>query len=170
MWFDKICTQNLRFFKSSFTEDDNNIEIVSEERTSTYIHLTKSQDKVIRDVERRAGELVGVSSDFVEPLQIVSYTQNQYFTEHHDAGTLHEDSTVTMIQPRRLATLFIYLNTLPHGQGHTEFPLLNLSVRPEQGSGLLFCNILSDGTPDPLLVHKASSVSGDLRKFGINVS
>ena len=27
-------------------------------------------------------------------------------------------------------TLFVYLNTLPEGVGHTDFPQLGLSVRP----------------------------------------
>ena len=27
-------------------------------------------------------------------------------------------------------TLFVYLNTLPEGVGHTEFPQIGLSVRP----------------------------------------
>ena len=37
-----------------------------------------------------------------------------------------------------------YLNSLPEGEGHTEFPLLDLSVRPERNCALLFCNTTLD--------------------------
>jgi hypothetical protein len=40
-------------------------------------------------------------------LQIVSYTQGQYFNLHHDAGTLHDDGSVELVPPRRLATFFL---------------------------------------------------------------
>jgi len=173
IWFDTICTQHKNQFQSSFTEDDDGRkEVISEDRTSTYIHLSKSQDRVVRAIEQRASELVGMPSENVEPLQIVHYTQGQHFDVHHDAGTLLEDFNVIGISPTRIITLFIYLNNLPPGQGHTEFPLLegNVSITPRKGGALLFCNVLADGTIDPRLAHCARPVDGDLIKYGINVS
>jgi hypothetical protein len=169
-WFDRICTQYSNQFKSSFTENESNEEIISEERTSTYIHLSKSQDRVVRNVEQKAAELVGMTSDYVEPLQIVSYTDNQQFSDHHDAGTLLDDGNVVLVLPRRIITLFLYLNTLPNGQGHTEFPHPRISITPKRGSGILFCNLFEDGYPDPRLVHRATPVHHELIKYGINVS
>ena len=65
------------------------------------------------------------------------------------------------------------MNSLPDGEGHTEFPLLNggkgLSVRPTKGDAVVWCNILPDGKVDPLLQHKACPVSKGLYKYGINV-
>lgn len=170
LWLDKIITLNDKQFMSSFTQNDDNEEVLSSERTSTYIYLSKSQDAVIRNIERRASELIGITSDFVEPLQIVSYTKNQQFTEHHDAGTLFDNNHVSLAEPLRYVTLFLYLNTLPEGQGHTEFPVLNLSVTPKRGCGILFCNLTSEGEPDYRLIHKACPVEGNLRKLGVNVS
>ena len=46
-------------------------------------------------------DLISLSSDFVEPLQIVSYTGGQKFDLHHDAGTLTEDGDIEIVQPRR---------------------------------------------------------------------
>ena len=77
--------------------------------------------------------------------------------------------------PRRLVTLFVYLNSLPEGVGHTEFPLLRdaegkpLSVRPRSGTALVFCNVDEDGVPDVRLCHRACPGSGDHRKFGVNI-
>jgi len=169
-YFDRMCTQQGKSFKHSFTENDLQQEVISEERTSTYTYLSKGQDATIRNLEHRAAQVAGLSSDCLEPLQVVSYTAGQKFDTHHDAGTLNEeDGSVELVMPRRLATLLIYLNTLPEGQGHTEFPDLKLSVRPERGCGVLFCNVLGDGQPDPRTVHRACPVDGDLRKYAINV-
>lgn len=80
--------------------------------------------------------------------------------------------------PRRLVTLFVYLNTLPEGIGHTEFPLLRLrdedgggvlSVRPRCGAALVFCNLDEAGLPDVRLVHRACPVPPGHIKFGMNI-
>lgn len=78
--------------------------------------------------------------------------------------------------PRRLITLFLYLNTLPEGVGHTEFPLLksnggreHVSVRPRSGTALLFCNVDAAGDADPRLCHRACPVPAGHVKFGCNV-
>ena len=131
-YFDVMCTHYGPKFKASFTDTDNDVEVISEERTSKFIHLSKSQDKYVRGIEQRAADLVGItasqqrcdirqyfllfilcmyvglSSTNVEPLQIVSYGPGQHFTVHHDAGTLLEDGSVpNMITPRRLVTFFL---------------------------------------------------------------
>ena len=77
--------------------------------------------------------------------------------------------------PRRLVTLFVYLNTLPDGVGHTEFPLLRdaagapFSVRPRSGTALVFCNVDADGEPDARLCHRACPVPAGHTKFGMNI-
>jgi len=57
--------------------------------------------------------------------------------------------------------------------GCTTFPELNggkgLAVQPVRGKALLFSNLLSDGNPDPLTVHKAEPVEGGQHKFGMNI-
>ena len=207
-YFDKVCSN--QEFTRSFTENEENEHVVSTERTSNYIHLEKSQDRVVRAIEQRAADLVGLHGQCVEPLQIVSYTNGQKFDLHHDAGTIlgnddddgeeddEEDNdedkdgdgdgeeekhgekkeaaessqkqpeglNIELVLPRRLITLFIYLNDLPEGQGHTEFPLINISVQPKKGCGVLFCNVKPDGSPDPLVAHKANEVAQGLFKYG----
>ena len=132
LYFDKVCTQHGKAFKSSFTENEEQQEVVSEERTSSHIHLSKGQHSLVRTVETRASDIVGLHSQSVEPLQIVSYRNGQHFNTHHDAGTLLEDGTIELVYPKRLVTFFVYLNNLPPHQGHTAFPDLNLSVQPQR--------------------------------------
>ena len=74
-----------------------------------------------------------------------------------------------LVNPRRLVTYFIYLNSLPEGQGCTEFPRLNLAVTPKRRRALVFCNVLPDGTADPLTVHRACPVEAPHRKYGMNL-
>ena len=58
-------------------------------------------------------------------LQVVRYQPGQYFGEHHDMGTLEDDDTVVAHPPRRLITLFVYLNEVPkQAGGATAFPKL----------------------------------------------
>lgn len=59
-----------------------------------------------------------------------------------------EDGSVEVLPPTRVATLFVYLSTLPDGQGCTTFPRLNrgkgLQVQPKRGKALVFCNLSSE--------------------------
>ena len=166
---DSIVTQNETKFKSSVIEDEFNRRRLSEHRTSKYIWFTKGQDQVVRKIESRLAQLVGLSPTSIEPLQVVSYSNGQYFDVHHDAGVLFDDGTVEKNVPKRLLTIFVYLNTLPEGQGHTSFPTLGVSVRPQRGCGVLFCNILPDGEVDTRTVHRAEPVEKGLLKYGVNI-
>lgn len=168
-YFDIIISDNRKKFKGSYTESEDNELVLSEERTSRFIHLTKGQDRVVRAIEQRAADYVGLSSQNVEPLQIVSYKEGARFNVHHDAGTLTEDGTILAIHPLRLVTLFVYLNNLPLDNGCTEFPELGLKVQPQRGRALLFCNILGNGEPDSRVVHAANPVHKPLEKYGINI-
>jgi prolyl 4-hydroxylase len=171
--FDRILTQNNTKFRTSFIENESSKQLITEHRTSTYVSLTKGQDQTIRSVETRLAQLVGLSSTCVEPLQIVSYTDGQFFDVHHDAGTLYDDGSVELVPPKRLLTFFVYLYTLPEGQGHTSFPALNsgkgLSIRPQKGCGVLFCNILPGGEVDVRTLHRADPVEKGVFKYGVNI-
>ena len=299
--FDDLLTRRRAAFKQSHTDGDGE-RLISKERTSISLALPKSGDAVLRAIEARAAELVGLPSDHVEPLQIVHYSRGARFDMHHDLAPIRirgegdaeeggaessssssnsnsnsrdgvdavvvgggrggssckggakgssaggdgdgggvsrsgssgssssgssssssssgggsgdqglgrapcaqapstrrlgdealaalsaKDVTVELTEgPRRLATLFLYLNTLPEGIGHTEFPLLPaelgghtelrrrgggggpFSVRPRCGTALLFCNVDASGAPDVRLCHRACPVPDGHIKFGVNV-
>jgi hypothetical protein len=232
---DGLITDRRGAFKQSVTDDaaggTSSHVVESQERTSASLHLPKGGDTSLRAIEARAAELVGLPSDYVEPLQVVTYTNGQRFDLHHDSGSLHYEEggeeviTVSAPQgPKRLVTtlaclactytasalhlhctytapalpagdalvylntltltptstptlttnpnqvtLFVYLNTLPEGVGHTDFPQIGLSVRPRSGTALLFCNVAADGEPDPRVCHRACPVPPGHHKFGCNV-
>lgn len=169
-YFDEQTKLKMRNFLSSYTEDEDGNRVLDERRTSTFVWFQKRGSNILKQVERRAAEMVGTHPNNVEPFQIVAYKNGQEFKAHHDMGTLDEESgAVEASDPRRLVTFFVYLNTLPEGQGHTEFPSLNLSVKPERGTALCFPNVLVNGEPDTTTVHCAKPVSDGYTKFGMNV-
>lgn len=132
-------------FKSSYT-DDGSEKLYNEHRTSKFIHLSKAQDRVARAIEQRASDMIGAQTDNVEPIQIVTYTEGQRFDLHHDAGSLDvETGKVEIVPPRRIATFFVYLNTLPLGIGHTAFPYIKGVLSSPALPTLItfFCPVLS---------------------------
>mmetsp|Transcript_43336 Transcript_43336/g.65487 ORF Transcript_43336/g.65487 Transcript_43336/m.65487 type:complete len:422 (-) Transcript_43336:1116-2381(-) len=126
------------------------------QRTSTFIHFSKLSDSKIASIERRAAELLGLPHHCIEPLQLVRYANGQYFSDHHDMGALFEDGSVELAPrsmlspPRRIVTIFVYLNDLPHVGcgGCTRFPLLCPmdNVHCEDGSGNVSFQSSSDFT------------------------
>eukprot|EP01084_Bolivina_argentea_P076170 138039_1 len=83
-----IVENNGNKFEVSYTQATGKDQIYSNERTSTFIFLQKYMDKISRAIEGRASDIVSMSIENVEPLQVVKYTKGQEFTLHHDAGTL----------------------------------------------------------------------------------
>lgn len=153
-------------FRPSYTENPQGVQQADSERTSSFIHLLKAGSAVIRQIEHRASSLVGMSVQNVEPLQIVRYKPGEFFGLHHDMGTYNESTkTVTADSPRRVITMFVYLNTLKGG--HTVFPELDLRVQPNARLAVLWCNVLKDGEPDPRMIHYAAAV--DNVKCGLNI-
>ena len=167
---DHIITAQKRSSKSYTTDTDQ----VPQQDRPARVSLNKCQDARIRTMEQRAAQMVGLPSQHVEPLQIISYRDGQYFHEHHDMGPIDAEGKVVepIVGPdlRRLVTLFVYLNTLPQGQGHTEMTRMRgVSMRPRQGHALFFCNVDADGQPDPMAAHKACPVRAPHVKYGINI-
>lgn len=171
---EQLIEQQFGKFSNSYTDEDVDAQVVNGSRTSAFISLRKGGGSKVRSIENRASEIVGLAPENVEPLQLVGYRHMESFDVHHDMGTLNtETGEVEAVSPRRLITFFVYLNTLPRGQGHTVFPLLDggrFSVQPKRLKALLWCNVLENGAPDPRLIHRADPVreEGHL-KFGINI-
>jgi hypothetical protein len=59
---------------SSHDDQSEYLKVISDERTSRFIYLSKCQDLTVRNVERKAAEFIGVSSTTVEPLQVTIAT------------------------------------------------------------------------------------------------
>ena len=85
---DDVLTSRRKAFRLSHTDDESGKSVFSSERTSISLALPKAADATIRAIETRAAEIVGMPPDFVEPLQIVYYTDGAKFDCHHDLGPM----------------------------------------------------------------------------------
>ena len=91
----------------------------------------------------------------MEEAQIVRYRTGEQFSWHYDeipAAQLENGG-------QRIATLLVYLNTLENGGGTIFRDLKDatgteLTMKPKQGSALLFFPALADGAPDDRTLHK----------------
>ena len=150
------------------TEQDDVFEVSSatfsplatSKRTSTswFCHYNSMPTLV-----SKARNRLGIPLEQMEEPQIVRYLQGQEFSWHHDE--------VPAIQlengGQRIATLLVYLNTVKNGGG-TIFKHLKdangepLTVKPVQGSALLFFPAFANGQPDDRTLHKGQ-VAGDTK-------
>ena len=102
--------------------------------------------------------------DQIEEPQIVRYQSGQEFSWHYDeVPTPQLDNGGP-----RLATLLVYLNTVPEsGGGGTVFRDLrdchghSLTVQPVQGTALLFFPAFANGRSDDRTLHRGEPILGD---------
>ncbi|GAX09747.1 hypothetical protein FisN_19Lh216 [Fistulifera solaris] len=163
-------------FQRSFVDGENNISSIDRShRTSTFLSFAKQHDKTIATIEQRAADLLGTQTRALEGLQLVRYEQGQFFGVHHDLGIYDEEEDTVALppkttwSPRRLVTLFCYLNDCSEG-GATVFPKAQLRVQPAAGNAVLFSNVMSGGMPDVRTLHAGEPpTSPQCVKYGLNI-
>jgi len=122
----------------------------------------------VRAVREWAARTLQVPEDFIEPLQLVRYTEGQKFGKHVD--WVGQDNPGLWTFGQRMATMLVYLNTVPKGAGgETNFPELKLEVNPQKGSALLWPNVDAAGVPDRKVIHEALPVNGNQVKYAMNI-
>jgi hypothetical protein len=122
-----------------------------------YLRFGKACSAFVRQLEERAGSLVGESSTNVEPIGLVSDGDIDFFSLHHSHGDLQNDGReVDPRYLRRITTMYLYCTTRERTDWENcklVFPKLGLHITPRKGEAILFCNVLGDGTPDPRVQH-----------------
>ena len=71
-----------------------------------------------------------------ERFKIIRYGEGEFFKPHHD-GYCGRKTSSGFCDSGRLATLFVYLNTLRDGGGATRFTALGLDILPERGMAVV---------------------------------
>jgi len=102
-----------------------------------------------RDLVRR---VLHVSAKRFETWQAVRYRCGGKFDYHLDAGLWSTEPA-----GERVWTVMIYLDT-PLAGGATTFKQLGLKVNAIAGRLLIWKNLLSDGTPNPWMLHRGAPV------------
>jgi len=94
------------------------------------------RDPRVLKVHDLVSKLLDIPLENQEFIQIVKYTENQYYVDHTDTS----GSYLQFPQGHRVYTLFLYLTDVEEG-GETHFPKLDLKVKPKKGAAVLWANV-----------------------------
>lgn len=134
-------------------------------RTSQTHYLKKSQDNIIKSIEKRVSLTVKKPIECIESLQVVKYEPGQEFKEHHD--WFRDDYRKTIKNNQRQYTFFVYLNNISNG-GITRFPKLNLSFKPQKGTALFWTNCIKHDLCYENNLHQGEPPQNEI-KYGLNI-
>jgi len=126
-------------------------------RTSSTCDLGVLDDPFVADIDRRICAIMGINSSYSEIIQGQIYEIGQEFKVHTDTfeGTAFEEHTKERGQ--RTYTFMIYLNDVEEG-GETEFPELNLVLKPKKGMAVIWNDLNEDGSINYSTAHHAHPV------------
>lgn len=140
----------------SFTASSD--KLINDVRTSYSATISKSENALTLDISNRVAQLCNTSVDCLEELQVTRYEPGQEFVAHHDffPPALANVHSSLDNGGQRLQTLLVFLNNLDPDDpgGATWFPRINLAVKCEQGSGLLWNNVTAHGELDDMTLHQ----------------
>ncbi|HEX8514156.1 MAG TPA: 2OG-Fe(II) oxygenase [Allosphingosinicella sp.] len=102
------------------------------------------EDLVINALNRRIAAVTGTRPEQGEPLQLLRYRPGGEYKPHMDALPAEAN--------QRILTALVYLSD-DYAGGETSFPSVGLSYRGTVGDALIFRNVRSDGSADPLTLH-----------------
>lgn len=111
-------------------------------------------DPVVQAVRARIADLIGISWENAEHLQLLRYLPGEFYKAHHDQNALADSAWGT-----RVLTFFMYLSNVDIG-GQTRFNNLGIEVTPRKGSALIWPNVLvsSPDEADNRTFHEAVAV------------
>jgi len=119
---------------------------------------------LVQQVMIRVENLLNISLENTESLQILEYTKGQYYKTHHDFIA----NQVQMSCGPRILTWFMYLSDVEEG-GATNFPRLGIKATPKVGRVILWPSVLDEDATkiDSRTYHEAQAVVKGV-KYGAN--
>ncbi|XP_041674295.1 prolyl 4-hydroxylase subunit alpha-2-like [Drosophila eugracilis] len=134
-----------------YTSSDEVIEDFSNLRTCKTVRLKDDVHYgLLKNLNQRVTDATGLSVKESEDLQISNYGIGGHLYEHEDSSQSTEADFWT--SGNRIITALYYLSEVEQG-GETVFPFLDLRVRTQKGSLLVWYNLLSNGTSDWRVTH-----------------
>ncbi len=132
-------------------------------RTS-YSGDVNPSDPLIRMIERRIDDLMGIEASHGEVIQGQRYTPGQQFRGHYDFFETQADYWPAERERggQRTWTAMGYLNAVEAG-GATEFSKVSMAVPPQPGALLVWNNMAQDGQPNLLSMHAGLPVERGIK-------
>jgi len=132
-------------------------KVTSTSRTSSnaWCHERCWNHPMVQRVMQRAEQLLNISLDNSEHLQILEYHKGQFYKTHHD----YIPTQVGMSCGPRILTWFMYLSDVEEG-GATYFPRLKIKNGPKLGRVILWPSVRDDAPSqiDSRTYHEAQPV------------
>eukprot|EP00546_Thalassionema_frauenfeldii_P018556 CAMPEP_0178907042 /NCGR_PEP_ID=MMETSP0786-20121207/7150_1 /TAXON_ID=186022 /ORGANISM="Thalassionema frauenfeldii, Strain CCMP 1798" /LENGTH=352 /DNA_ID=CAMNT_0020578795 /DNA_START=194 /DNA_END=1252 /DNA_ORIENTATION=- len=136
-------------------------------RTSQQTWCKKScaSDPIMMGIDAKISDMSTVPVNNSEYMQILKYEVGEYYHTHNDYNPRHLEKQSGV----RIFTVYLYLNSVEEGGG-TNFPGLNITVKPEKGKAVIWPSVLNEdpNKEDNRTNHQALPVVKG-RKYGANV-
>jgi len=128
-------------------------------RTSQTCDLALQPEDWVQALDKRMAAYMGMEAERAEGIQGQYYQVGQQFKTHTDyfQPDTEEYRLFAGTQGQRTWTFMIYLNDVIEG-GETVFPHLELSLRPQQGSAVIWNSLHPNGVVNPHTAHWAKPV------------
>jgi prolyl 4-hydroxylase len=128
-------------------------------RRSEGTHFQHGENAVVARIEARVQALTGLPIANGEPLQLLHYPAGGEYEPHHDYFDPAFPGTAALLRQggQRVATVVMYLHE-PEEGGATDFPQLELSLRPRRGSAVCFEYVNQRGQLDARCLHAGMPV------------
>jgi prolyl 4-hydroxylase len=139
-------------------------------RTNDYCWLEHSANDIVHEVSKRFSVLVQMPINNAEQFQLVYYGPGNEYKPHHDAfdKSTEEGQNNWFPGGQRMVTALAYLNDVEKG-GETDFPKIDVSVKPNKGDVVVFHNCIEGTTEiDPNSLHAGSPVIAG-EKWAVNL-
>ena len=123
-------------------------------RTSYSSDLCYIDDPIVKEVDERISQLMGIRIPYSEGIQAQKYDVGQEFKAHtdfFDPGT-EEYEMHTREKGNRTWTFMIYLNDVAKGGG-TQFVRLGKTILPKKGMAVIWNNLHPDGRRNQDSMH-----------------
>ena len=143
---DKIIELSRDKVERSTVIGNSKLNDISSVRTSKNTFLSNSIDPLMKSIDDRIQNIIGINPENYEDLQVVHYKPGTFYKAHWDACDINKDPRCSEDYKKggyRFATFLLYLNDDIEG-GETEFPLIGKKIKPEKGKGVLFFNLEGD--------------------------
>ncbi|CAJ0774078.1 hypothetical protein LMG7141_00063 [Ralstonia condita] len=143
-----------RLKRSPVVNPDTGEEKLISARTSQGGMFQVGEHPLIARIEARIAQAVGVPVEHGEGFQVLNYQPGGEYQPHFDFFNPGRSGEARQLEVggQRVATLVIYLNSVPAG-GATGFPKLGLEVAPVKGNAVFFVYKRPDGTLDEATLH-----------------
>jgi len=136
---------------SNHKEDDQSY------RTSKTCDLGNLDNKLLKDIDRRICNFLGIDQKFSEVIQGQFYEIGEEFKAHTDFFEEDQMQEFGGDRGQRTYTFMVYLNDVEEG-GETEFINLKHTFNPKEGSAVAWNNLTKDGLVNPNTMHQAHPV------------